>query len=1401
MKENQSIRLFISYGRDEYMELADQLKNDLFLKGFQIWFDKDRLKEGVDWESYIENGLDWLAEDKENSFMIFLMTPHSVRRPDGFCLNELAKAILKNIPIIPLMVVQCEPPLSICRLQWLDMQDCLPMNLRYESYKRKFEKLLSGLESRSFEYDDEQKDLLRLLSPVDNSQEIFRHLKKFSGRKWLMEIIENWFQNAGKDDKIFWITGLPGIGKSAIAAWLCEHQKQISAVHFCEFGNQEKTDLVRMVKSLAYQLSTQLSDYAHALNALDIRETFSSYTNPKTLFNILITRILNRISSPDHAIAILIDALDEATKDGRNELAELIVTEFEKTPPWLKLVITSRPDPEVIVPLQKLSPFTIDASCQDNITDIKDYLDAELSVLLVNLNPSQRKDIIEKISLKSEGIFLYVKSVCEELKAGRLKLENIDQFPKSLGTIYNIFFQREFPDNINYKQNAREAISLIISSYEPLKIRLLKEMLGWNEGDFNDFVQSLGSLFIIKEIDLESSLYVYHLSLIDWITDRLKSGDFCIPLNDGRLKFVKFGWEQYEKFKSNPELIPDLYYVKWLPTLLFDTERYDQALALLTDENYVNLKINYNFDDILFQDFKKLFYQADKIKDIKNYHKILIHNIKAHIQINNSSLVRFESCLKEGVYESILQAIDLTDHFKGKELFLSYMILLVHLINNSQLDNLKRAELVQIILKNIGRHFLSDTHFNALDHLPKNLIDHICYKLEIIGISSKVISTCCDTKSNNPDKSNSIISFESFHVDLLKNEKKENNFVLLLKLAGELLLYILLNFIYFFNYALYYMSAFILDSSVKACIFITYLFQTIFKQRSYSRRYLSELYEKFVYPRIIRLFFRTSVRIGVTYKGFLRNRDLRNYIPANGNIITRLLSYLILSKRERLYFGTRLLLYQSFQLTDQQINKRVDSLIRNLDRLHDKYYVRYDKIGITEIITESLVKSGLDKFIIPWYERRLEYINRIGLQQFRQKHWRFFLEELTRHEANNDLLIKVLLAGYNTTSIINDKFMKLLAITNFKEWCLNTGRIDKIQDSIIDSIEDRAWVRNFPGRYEPFSVRPDWSLVFPEIGNYHGYKSYEVLNCFIDNYEGVRAEDPSIYFPELAGMYNNSSESEIEFNVYKYLVNESEVKETIAQSKSLLRQISDAGEKDKVLESLACAYAGSGMVSEIEHCLASFTDVTYYSNTACLVSEILRKKEDQELSEKYLKTAYDSAIEIKNSNSVKKKVLKYYLIRRLKQDPQESIRLLFQITEQKLIDVGDRNEILKLIYEQLIKKREETTIQELINVYPSSLEVLKRILLYGSTEEISQELIDQCQVFNKFFFRKIDQIEENIFRFTAEKVTDLEYLLNIIYRYSAYMAFVCKREVRFRKTALAAMNEVVSINDWMKAMK
>src|SRR5437870_4653317 len=157
------MQMFLSYGHDEHAAFALRLKSDLEKRGHQVWFDVNRLKPGADWERYIEEGIERVSA--EHGKFLMLLTPHSVRRPNGYCLNELARACSRQLSIIPIMISTVEPPLSICRIQWVDFRECVPVADHEVRYASKFDRLLDAIEHDRLNFEGAQARLHGVLQP------------------------------------------------------------------------------------------------------------------------------------------------------------------------------------------------------------------------------------------------------------------------------------------------------------------------------------------------------------------------------------------------------------------------------------------------------------------------------------------------------------------------------------------------------------------------------------------------------------------------------------------------------------------------------------------------------------------------------------------------------------------------------------------------------------------------------------------------------------------------------------------------------------------------------------------------------------------------------------------------------------------------------------------------------------------------------------------------------------------------------------------------------------------------------------------------------------------------------------------------------------------------------------
>ena len=527
------LRIFLSYGHDANEELVRKIKADLEKRGHDVWFDKNDIKFGDEWRRAITDGI--TGSHRVLSFL----SKHSTRDP-GVCLDEIAIAIGVKGGNIQTILVESEtevkPPASISHIQWLDMHDWKERKEigsgtepeqpdSWETwYQAKLAEIIRVVESdESRRFAGEIETLSGHLKPIASDSRISTLLRKgFIGRKWLFDAIEQWrnpqssipdpqstispefiphnssFNLSSSPSRLFWITGDPGVGKSAFAAHLTHFGRdKVIAAQFVEWDKPDHRDARRVVRSLAFQLATRLPDYRKLLLTLpEIAEL--DRKDPAELFDYLLANPLKTvIGGGRERLLIVIDALDEAGgtsatgEAGRNPLVEMLALHAPRLPDWLGLVVTSRPESAVQTPLQGLNPFVLDTRTEANRSDLRDFLRHQLAPQLQPRPDADR--LIDQILEKSEGVFLYAERFCDDVQHGHLSLDHPDLFPQGLGGIFCQWFQRQFPDLEKYRNDIRPALRAILAAREPLPVEILQRLFHWQDEELRDFTRALGS--------------------------------------------------------------------------------------------------------------------------------------------------------------------------------------------------------------------------------------------------------------------------------------------------------------------------------------------------------------------------------------------------------------------------------------------------------------------------------------------------------------------------------------------------------------------------------------------------------------------------------------------------------------------------------------------------------------------------------------------------------------------------------------------------------------------------------------------------------------------------------------------------------------------------------------------
>jgi tetratricopeptide (TPR) repeat protein len=555
-------KIFISYGRADAKELALRLYKDLRDAGHVPWLDELDIIAGIPWEEQIEDAI--LSHEK----FVSLLTPHAVRRPDGVCLDEISLARYQKRVIVPAMVIQCRPPLGVYRLDWVDFQDW-QYPARYEqSLRRLFDAITDGPKAEEF-----HARIYSTLKPLDFGAEVFRLNRDFTGRTWLFDELKQWL---GKEEsRVFFITGNPGSGKSAVMARLVHENPHVIAYHFCAKHLKDSQAPSRFVRSVSAQLAAQLMGYREALKEVSLEE--AKKWGADVAFRRLVTDPL-KAEITDKPLLIIVDALDEAFSGTGRDITTLLLDGLKDLPPWVRFVLTSRKQPEILDLFSEFRPHEIDAYQQENSLDVAAYIGKKLKEplmadLLAELGvPAET--IADLIALKSEGNFLYVTRALEAVRAGDLDPGHPDVFPEGLVGFYASFFARTFPSSAKY-ESFRPILDVISAAREPLTGVQIGRCLICDSRKVELDLESVASFFP----DQDGKYQAYHKSLTDWLCGAAgKSKKYRVNLDSGHRLIAEACWKE---FQAGSEKMTE-YCLANLSAHLMNLGRWDDLLEFVT---------------------------------------------------------------------------------------------------------------------------------------------------------------------------------------------------------------------------------------------------------------------------------------------------------------------------------------------------------------------------------------------------------------------------------------------------------------------------------------------------------------------------------------------------------------------------------------------------------------------------------------------------------------------------------------------------------------------------------------------------------------------------------------------------------------------------------------------------
>ena len=582
------MKIFLSYGHDNAAEaLVLRIKTDLIHLGHEVWLDRERIEFGDDWRREVTEGI------IESDQVLAFLSEHSTRDP-GVCRDEIAIALGAGKAYVFTILVQPEVdislPISVSHLQWLDMNDWQARqqadpNAFEAWYVERFAQICAVIDHPDNQrFAGEISQLEEYLLPLDCTPDINSRLQGFTGRQWLLDEINTW-REGDRSSRIFCLSGGPGMGKSAVVAWLAHSSKaQVIAAQFCRYNSPERRDPTRVIRSIAFQLATRLPDYRrHLLNQPEIKDL--DRKNPVDLFDYLLANPLRyAINGNRPRQLIVIDALDETLQNGQSELTELIASQLSKLPDWLGWVVTSRPESAIRGQLEQFGLHDINADDPRNQEDVETYIQHWLPTL--GLEDAELLQAQQQILTAAQGNFLYVRQLQAAIQQNIIDIKQLNDLPKGLSALYLREFKYRYPDTHHYEQELLPVLEILVASSRPIPSNDIETVLNYTKRQRAKVLERLGSYLTITE----QGVALFHKSLQDWLLDEKSAGaDYFVEVDNGHQVLGKVLWKQFTQTEDLVSCL-DSYMALELPQQLRHWS--DEALLKIIDQEAVEQYID-----------------------------------------------------------------------------------------------------------------------------------------------------------------------------------------------------------------------------------------------------------------------------------------------------------------------------------------------------------------------------------------------------------------------------------------------------------------------------------------------------------------------------------------------------------------------------------------------------------------------------------------------------------------------------------------------------------------------------------------------------------------------------------------------------------------------------------------
>ena len=349
-------------------------------------------------------------------------------------------------------------------------------------------------------------------------------------RGTLLNQIMAWVANEVDPRNLYWIHGLPGIGKTSLAHSICEklHNKQrFAGAFFCQRDDVNMSKLRNILPMLISKLTEIFPPFRSLMaDHLCSNPNLTSKLMKDSLFLKFICNLPHHLK---HTLVFVIDTLDKCGDNQDHPVLLEVLSQMATHAPWLKIIVTSRPEDEIqgffhCLPQSSYSSYDL-ATDQEAETDLQTFSQSQFDLVAKKWclpTPWPEQLLFDNVVTQVNSLFIFIKTLVLALKQCKdpketLKAALQDSTVAGLKPLYNLYSSILKSQIVPSNAELQQVIGVLLTAapYCTLSDKSIAELAGVNPNLVKMWVNDLSSLLYQDKV-ADGGICVQHLSISDF---------------------------------------------------------------------------------------------------------------------------------------------------------------------------------------------------------------------------------------------------------------------------------------------------------------------------------------------------------------------------------------------------------------------------------------------------------------------------------------------------------------------------------------------------------------------------------------------------------------------------------------------------------------------------------------------------------------------------------------------------------------------------------------------------------------------------------------------------------------------------------------------------------------------